>query len=172
MLRSLYLAPQFSGASEIDSIRRVHDPLAAKIRPHVTLVFPFESSLSEEALVAHAKDAVASVGCFWIALGRPQTREGYVWLPVMQGRDAVVALHDALYRGPLGIHLDSTRPYEPHVTIARVHESNLDSAHRSASALRGPFEAYLDRFFIELIMPDESSSAERVIELKKKGPNI
>jgi len=167
MRRSLYLSPAFSHASEIEAFRRAHDPLALKIPPHVTLVFPFPSSLGREELAAHAGEAAALTGCFRIALGRPQIRREYIWLPVIQGGDAITALHDTLYRGLLNQHLDSSRPYEPHVTIARVSESDLDSVYRLALALRGPYEAQVDRLFIELILPDESSKIEEVIEFEK-----
>jgi 2'-5' RNA ligase len=172
MLRSIYLSPAFSCASEIDSIRRAYDPLASKICPHITLVFPFESSLGDEELAAHAMEAISSVGGFRITLGRPQVSGDYIWLPVMQGRDKVGALHDALYRGTLSLHLDSKRSYDPHVTIARVGGRALDRAYESALALQGPFEAFVDQFFIERIMPDESSSVECVIELKKEKAEL
>ena len=169
MRRSLYLSPAFSQISEIEAFRRAHDPLASKIPAHVTLVFPFQSSLSREELAAHASQAAASTGCFKITLGRPQVRKEYVWLPIIQGRDAVIALHDELYRGPLSAHRDPLRPYEPHMTVARALEGDLENVHRLASALRGPFEAQVDRLFIELIRPDESSKTEQAIEFRNAG---
>jgi 2'-5' RNA ligase len=157
----------FSGASEIDAIRDAHDPLASKIRPHITLVFPFESALSPGALAAHVRNAVASTECFHVSLGLPQIRAGgFIWLPALQGRNEIMALHDALYRGPLGLHLDTARPYEPHLTVARVEGSGFEKAYDAALALRGPFEAHVDHLIVEAIMPDENSNLESTIDLK------
>lgn len=170
MLRSIHLSPTFSRSTEIDSTRSKYDPLAAQIRPHITLVFPFESSLSKEELTVHTENAVAAIGCFRVTLGPAQTKADYIWLPVVEGRNEVIALHNALYQGPLGLHLDSARTYEPHLTIARLYGSNIENAHRSALALRGPFEAWVDRLIIESIMRDQGSKVEGVVRLKKKSP--
>jgi predicted ABC-type ATPase len=80
VLRAFLLFPAFSNAAEIDAVRSVHDPLAARIRPHVTLVFPFESGLSTEELVTEARVAVATMSGFRISLGRAQIKEDGVIL--------------------------------------------------------------------------------------------
>ena len=66
-----------------------YDPLAGRLPPHVTLIFPFASSLAPSAVEADVREAVAG------APGR------YVFLPLRPGNDAVIALHDRLYAGAL-----------------------------------------------------------------------
>jgi len=39
--------------SEIEDIRQKHDPLFGLIPPHITIVFPFESSISNDELKLH-----------------------------------------------------------------------------------------------------------------------
>ena len=39
--------------NEIEAIRLKHDPLFGLIPPHITIVFPFESSLSNDELKLH-----------------------------------------------------------------------------------------------------------------------
>lgn len=167
MLRAIHIFPAFSNAAEIDAVRSIHDPLAAKIRPHITLVFPFESDLSAEELAGDARASVAGIECFRARLGRPQIKEGVIWLPVTEGRREVIALHDALYRGSLHRYWDRSRPYEPHVTIARDPANAFEGAHESVAALRGPFEGDAVSIVVEAIMPDQSSSVESEIYLRK-----
>ena len=40
--------PEFNNMQIIDDIRTKYDPLAKLVRPHITLVFPFESEMSDE----------------------------------------------------------------------------------------------------------------------------
>ena len=45
--RAIILFPKFcSNTDLIQDIRDRYDPLASKIAPHITLVFPFESEIS------------------------------------------------------------------------------------------------------------------------------
>lgn len=164
----MVLFPAFSNSEQIDAVRSAYDPLATKIPPHITLVFPFDSPLSTGQLAKHAVRAVESSGSFLISLGKPQVKHDLIWLPVEQGGLQIVALHSLLYRGPLACHLDSSRLYEPHVTVARPPQN--DSRVRSAvMSLQGPFEAVVDELVIERIMPDDRSSIETVVKLGKNS---
>jgi 2'-5' RNA ligase len=47
--RAIIIFPQFgSDTNLIQDIRNQYDPLANKIAPHITLVFPFESDISSK----------------------------------------------------------------------------------------------------------------------------
>ena len=169
MLRAIVLFPTFSNLYEIDAFRRAFDPLASKIRPHITLVFPFEPVVNPHEFALHVAAVAASIGCFRVNLGSAEINNEYIWLPVVEGRDEIVALHDSLYSGPLSIHLDTTQGYEPHLTVGRVREEDFKRAWKSASDLRGPFDATIDHFVIELIGVDETSSVESVHRLQYKA---
>jgi 2'-5' RNA ligase len=106
---------------EVEAFRRAHDPLAGVVRAHVTLVFPFASALSALQVATH----VRRVASRWPVL--PVRLEGvdayvgeWVHLRVTQGTEAVVELHDRLYRGVLAPFLRSEFDYLPHVTLARA----------------------------------------------------
>ena len=49
-LRTIMIFPEFENMEIIDNIRKQYDPLAELVRPHITLVFPFESQISNEEL--------------------------------------------------------------------------------------------------------------------------
>lgn len=45
--RCIMIFPQFKNINIIDEIREKYDPLSNNVRPHITLVFPFESNISK-----------------------------------------------------------------------------------------------------------------------------
>ena len=47
-LRTIMIFPTFENIEIINSIRDKYDPLANLVRPHITIVFPFESDMSNE----------------------------------------------------------------------------------------------------------------------------
>jgi 2'-5' RNA ligase len=105
----------------IDEVRRRHDPMAALIPPHFTLVYPFEASLPPGALRAHMVQTLAGCPPFEVALAGVSGADGeYLRYDIKQGNDALIALHDRLYSGPLAGYLDITRSYQPHMTIGRI----------------------------------------------------
>ena len=49
-LRTIMIFPKFKDMDIIEDIRDRFDPLAKLVRPHITLVFPFEHDMSNEEL--------------------------------------------------------------------------------------------------------------------------
>ena len=45
-LRTIMIFPEFDNIEVIDKIREQYDPLANFVRPHITIVFPFDSERS------------------------------------------------------------------------------------------------------------------------------
>lgn len=169
-LRAIHLVPEFTSSSALQRVRMAHDPLAGKIPPHITLVFPFQSDLTPVALAQHAGEVTSSAEAFPVALGRPQMRRnGLIWLPVTEGRAEVVSLNQQLYREPLSAFQSLGLPYEPHVTIARGAGSAAEAAFEMANRMTETFTARVDRLVIEEIMPDDSSRIESTIWLDRAG---
>lgn len=50
MQRTIMIFPQFDNIDVINSIRDKYDPLAKLVKPHITLVFPFDSEITNEQL--------------------------------------------------------------------------------------------------------------------------
>src|ERR1043166_925874 len=121
---------------EILSVRERFDPLARELPPHLTLVFPFEDALSDAALVEHVRGVVAGFHCFPVTFRDITVHENeYLFLNVKRGNDALVALHDALYTGPLARHLVPLHTYVPHVTVGRLPAHQLAAALEATSAI-------------------------------------
>lgn len=109
--------------ARIAQFRAAHDPLATHVAPHVALVYPFHANLSVAQLESHIKHVSAG----WPVL--PVTFRGiahaasgaglFTLLQCDMRREALTALHDRLYRGPLAGFLRPDLAYEPHITIGR-----------------------------------------------------
>ena len=146
----------------VEVFRVVHDPLATRLAAHVTLVFPFASAATDLQLVAHLRRVCRR----WPHL--PLTLAGvgayaarWVHLRVTRGAEALIELHDRLYRGVLSPYLRREFSYEPHVTIgwsehAAECEPMLDAA-RAAFAV--PLAAVVRE--LALIGLDASGHVER-----------
>ncbi|HEX6799173.1 MAG TPA: 2'-5' RNA ligase family protein [Ktedonobacterales bacterium] len=105
----------------IQAVRRDYDPLAEVIPPHLTLVFPFTSSLPAQLLEPHMTHIARSVGPFKLELAEVTGSENeYLFLNVKRGNDELIALHDRLYTGPLSQHSDPRFTYTPHLTVGRI----------------------------------------------------
>jgi 2'-5' RNA ligase len=120
----------------IESLRRRHDPHAAMIAAHVTLVFPFETPDADTAAIhlagiAERQGAIALRLSAYLAVRDADARRSHVFLVPDQGRAEIEDLHDALYSGPLAGQLRPDLPFIPHVTMAaRDHHDEAEDLAR------------------------------------------
>jgi 2'-5' RNA ligase len=135
--------PLGAGIDDIERFRRDHDPLAPAMPAHVTLVFPFASSLSSLQIATHVRRVVAR----WPRL--PLRLDGvgvygaeWVHLRIDRGREALTELHDRLHRRALGAFLRVELPYEPHLTIGRARSA--DDAETIVAGARRAFARPID----------------------------
>jgi 2'-5' RNA ligase len=137
--------------SAVEAFRAQHDPVAAHIAAHVTLVFPFASSLTDVQLVAHITRVVRRWPSLPIALsGVGAYAAQWVHLTVTQGSVALTELHDRLYRGALSTFLRGEFAYEPHVTIGRALAA--DACEPMVAAARAAFRQPLRAVLRELTL--------------------
>jgi 2'-5' RNA ligase len=64
----MMIFPRFPNLEKIQEIRRVYDPLYKHVAPHITLVFPFDSSLESRKIDEHVRESVRSIEPFGIML--------------------------------------------------------------------------------------------------------
>lgn len=137
------------------ALRERFDPLATKVPPHLTLVSPFEDSLSDEALARHMRDAVTKLRAFDVVLREVTAHEGeYLFLNVKRGTDALIELREALHTGTLAVHRARTHTFVPHLTIGRVSETDLPAALEATSGLTAPMAGKIDSIAVYKIEPD------------------
>lgn len=126
--------PNLDNAERIESVRRRFDPLAAVLRAHVTVVFPFSDDAIVPLLDQHVRQAVAGMSAFDVTLSGPiATDDRYLVLNVADGAERFVELHRRLYSGILAPHRSTTHVYQPHITIGRCGTAEQLSAASAAA---------------------------------------
>ena len=130
--------PAFRGIERIEAYRERHDPAAALIPAHLSLVFPFPTAHTRLQVETHVRRVLGRwppIPVTFRAL-RMHANE-FVFLMAGRGAASISALHDRLYTRSLRQHLRDDLPYEPHITIAR---------HADFAALEAAFEEAMERF--------------------------
>ena len=167
MKRAIHIFPTPAELADIEAVRASYDPLAGKVAPHVTLIFPFNIPLSEDDLAAHVVGVIGGIEPFEMTLGSAESTEpGVVWLPVVKGRTQVVQLHDRLYTGALSRLLSPIHVYAPHVTVGHVSADKTADALCAAQSLKVISAVWVDRVVIERIASDDMSEIENTMMLK------
>ncbi len=123
-MRKLYTVafPSLTAASArfVAEFRARHDRQAGLLGPHFTLLFGCDA-VDEADYLAHVRGVAGATAAFQVQcdIAQPDSDAdgGYVYLVPDRGRDAVEALHDALYGGPLAPHLRKDRAYIAHITV-------------------------------------------------------
>lgn len=112
--------PSFEGIERVEAFRARHDPMAAAIPAHLSLVFPFATSLTRLHVETHIRNVLSRTPPLAVTFRRPRIHANeFVFLMASRGAAACTALHDRLYTRSLRQHLRRDLPYEPHITLAR-----------------------------------------------------
>lgn len=170
MKRAIHFFPDLP--LEVSELRKARDPLGEKIPPHITVVFPFVDEMAGETLLEHVEKCLEKACPIDFALGSAEIGPGgYIWLPVMKGKDEIVRLHGILHTGPLLRHRSALHEYVPHVTVARTSFELMATAHAEASRLPANLQGTLDKIVVESIAPDDSSEVLWTLALNGKSTN-
>lgn len=141
--------------AEILSVRDRLDPLARKIPAHVTLVFPFESAMSNSELEAHLRELVAQSRRFSVVFqGITAYENEYLFLNVRRGNDELIELHDVLYSGALAMHHVRQHTFVPHVTVGRVRPEEVPEAIEATAGVNSPIKANIEALAVYAVRDD------------------
>jgi 2'-5' RNA ligase len=165
--------PKFHNIEVIDKIREQFDPLSNHVRPHITLVFPFESSISTSNLKEHISTALSDVAPFNIELNKviPNNNFGrYLFLNVQKGNHAIIELHKKLYTGIVQEYypkwLKETR-FLPHMTVGSFdNDEEFHAAIEATQDINDTFKTTVNEISVEIIDENEDSIIEMTISLK------
>lgn len=171
--RCILIFPEIANIDVIERIREKYDPSFRLVRPHITLVFPFESDIGAADIEAHARAALMEFEPFSVTLqGITEQRgfDNYMLLNVHQGKNTLKEMHRRLYSGLLENYLPNwCRTFEPHMTVGRLTDTILFAA--ALEETRGMCELFttcVKEVAVELIGGDGSSSIETSIRLAPK----
>lgn len=166
--RSIVIFPQFGKEKNlIQGIRDRYDPLANKIAPHITLVFPFESEITSYELCQHLTNSLYEFESFNLTMQGISYEPGnYLFLNFIQGQEKIIEIHDLLYSKLLARFL-SKNNYKPHLTVGRF--ENSDTAKTAMKKLNNfdrKLEIEVNKITTEIVLNDLSSKIDFEIKLK------
>jgi len=159
--RTIMIFPEFENIDVINDIRKKYDPLAHLVLPHITLVFPFESELTNEELNLHIKECLSDIQSFKVELEGFSKKENiygnYLLLNVVQGMDVIKNIHDRLYKDKLR-QFDVGYDYVPHMTVGKVSSMEvLDKAFDDVNKCNNKFSTVVKKISVEMIGENEES---------------
>ncbi|PJI07227.1 MULTISPECIES: 2'-5' RNA ligase family protein [Clostridium] len=159
--RTIMIFPEFQNMNVINYIREKYDPLADLVLPHITLVFPFDSKLTNEELKLYLKESLEGIHPFKIELEGFSKQEdiygNYLFLNVVQGIDTIKNIHDRLYKDKLN-KFKLGRDYVPHMTVGKVSSVEiLDKAFDYVSKCNEKFSTVIKKISVEMIGEHEES---------------
>ena len=158
--------PDFDGIERIEAFRARHDPMAALVPAHLSLVFPFATAQSALQVGTHVQRVVARFPPVSVTF-RPVRlfANEFLFLMATRGAAAVAELHDRLYTRSLRTKLRHDLAYEPHVTLARNADlAALERAHAEAQdEFGGEFTAVMRE--VSLLAVGQDGRIERLRDI-------
>lgn len=170
--RAVLIFPEFENINIINEIRKKYDPLAELVLPHITLVFPFDSELTDKELNLYIKECLRDIHPFKIELEGFSKQEdpfgNYLFLNIVQGVDIIKNIHDILYKDKLK-EFDLGYKYSPHMTVGKLTSMELlDKAFDDVSKYKDKFSTLVKKISVEMIGENEES----IIIIEKDLINI
>lgn len=159
--RTILLFPEFENRIIIDEIREKYDPLAHLIRPHITLVFPFESPLRNAEIADILENRLTAIKPFEIILHGIRRQAdpfgNYLFLDVKKGAAQLCDIHRILYDHEFREY-DFGLPYSPHLTIGKFPTKEaLNQAYEETKNLSQSFQTVVDKVSVEMIGEEDES---------------
>lgn len=167
-LRTIMIFPEFENMEEINNIRKKYDPLVHLVRPHITLVFPFESKMSNEELAQILEVRLELVEPFELVLAGISRQEdtfgNYLFLNVKKGEEEIMEIHRILYENEFK-EFDQGYPYIPHMTIGKLPTpEQLASAYDDIGGEKYCFATTIRKISVETI----GDGNESIIVIEKE----
>ena len=158
MLRTIMLFPQFKNIEIINEIRNRYDPLANLVRPHITLVFPFESEMTNDEVEEKLTSSLKDISPFELVLrGFSKTDDNYLFLDIEKGKDIIEAIHDELYSNHFKDYYFGL-PYIPHMTVGKLNSAQeLNNAYEYVKNIDDSFQTTVKKISVEMIGEHEES---------------
>lgn len=153
--------PKFDHTEVIDRIRKKYDPLANLVDPHITIVFPFQSEMSDKELSDILDKRLNDIKPFEVELqgfSKCENSSGnYLFLDIIKGKENIITIHKRLYDIEFG-PFDSGLEYAPHITVGKLSDAQeLIRAFDDIKNIDSKFVSLVDRISVEMIGDKEES---------------
>jgi len=161
MRRTIMIFPEFENMHLIDGIRAKYDPLAGLVKPHITLVFPFEGQFSNETIERVLNRRLSEIEPFELKVKgigiQKEIFGNYLFLNITQGEEEIKKMHDVLYSNEFR-HYDMGFEYNPHITVGKLPSKELlDEAYEELADFDEEFTTVVRKVSVEMIGENEES---------------
>ena len=154
--RSILLFPKFDNVDKIESIREDCDVLYGKIRPHITIVFPFLDEIDDLELIKMVRNLLSNEKKFNVKFSKTSySNDGYIFLNCIEGSNEIIHLHDKLYNDYFKKYYKDIE-YIPHITLGQLDNSNEELL-KKINEMNDIFECNIDEVSIEKIGQNDES---------------
>ena len=161
--RDILIFPQFTNIEKIENIRKQYDELYKILLPHITLAFPFESSMSNDELKDRLMQVLKSVEPFEIVMSGvslhkdENIKTNYIFLNVVSGVKEIKILHNEIYEKVLNQKMSFE--YIPHITLGTTENEQIEFE------LNNKFKTIVTKVFVEEIGENEESNVLFEVDL-------
>lgn len=158
--RTIMIFPQFNNEYIINAIRKEYDPLHNLVRPHITLVFPFQDRISNIELEKKLEECLIKTKPFKLLLQGVSKQENiygnYIFLDVKVGSKEIIDIHNNLYINIWGQEYNQL--YVPHITIGNLpSKEEMMKVYTDIKHLDICFETFVDKISVEEIGKNDES---------------
>lgn len=159
--RTIMIFPEFEDMDIIDGVRKKYDPLTDLVRPHITIVFPFENQMSNNDIANILAVRLKNIRPFELVLSGISKQEdrfgNYLFLDVKQGTIEICSIHNILYDNEFSEH-DLGLPYKPHMTVGKLPTVDaLNEAYEEVKGINRTFKTVVKKISVEMIGENEES---------------
>ena len=165
--RGILIFPRFENEDIINKLRKRHDASVDKVRPHITLVFPFESDIGSVELKEHIITALSGVKTFDLSLKGitfAEERDNHLYLNVYDGIEEIIDIHKKLYTGILeGFFPDFLKKvnFLPHMTIGNlIYDEKSEENLYEIKNFNEVFNCRINEIAVEYLTEDRTSIRE------------
>ncbi len=161
--RDILIFPQFTNIEKIENIRKQYDELYKILPPHITLAFPFESSMSNDELKDRLMQVLKSVEPFEIVMSGvslhkdENIKTNYIFLNVVSGVKEIKILHNEIYEKVLNQKMSFE--YIPHITLGTTENEQIEFE------LNNKFKTIVTKVSVEEIGENEKSNVLFEVDL-------
>ena len=137
-IRTIMIFLEFEEMEIIDGIREKYDPLAQLVRPHITIIFPFENQMSNKDITDILSERLKTIHPFGLVLNGISKQEdrfdNYLFLDVKEGSTEICTIHNILYENEFCEH-NLGLDYKPHMTVGKL--PTVDALNKAYEEVKG-----------------------------------
>ncbi len=176
MKRVIFVEPQIEDSKVILNIFKNHNPDSSFVKPHICLVFPFESDLETRELESIFNDVFSKYRSFYIQLSglsvSYEKRNNFLFLNAIDEKSILKQMSSNLYNR-LGDNAKLKGQYTPHITIGKSKSAEeINQTYEiSQSSLQLSYSAAISTIYCKKLVNDTDGNTNLEDEIEFKLPH-